>query len=236
MRGMKLEIFTDIAMLLFPRCCTVCGRKLLKGEELICTPCQRQLPKTTFSPTALNPMLQRFIGSPAVRHATSYIYYERQNAYSRLITEAKYGDRPDIIRRLARMAADELLPSGFFDAIDVILPVPLSARRKRHRGYNQSEWIARGISDVTGLPVDGGCLIRRKDNKTQTTMNRDERWQNVQGIFALRHPERLAGKTILLVDDVTTTGATLMSCIDTLSHAVPDIQISLFTLARTRKE
>lgn len=233
---MKPTIWTDIATLLFPRHCTVCGRKLLKGEELFCTPCQRQLPRTTFPPTALNPMLQRFIGSPAVRHATSYIYYERQNAYSRLITEAKYGDRPEIIRRLARMAADEIQPSGFFHAIDVIMPVPLSARRKHRRGYNQSDWIARGIADVTGLPVDAKNLIRRKDNKTQTTMNRDERWQNVQGIFAIRQPERLAGKTILLVDDVTTTGATLMSCIDTLSHAVPDIHISLFTLACTRQQ
>ena len=67
-------------------------------------------------------------------------------------------------------------------------------------------------------------------------MTRDERWKNVQGIFAVRHPERLAGRHVLIVDDVITTGATLMSCAETLSNAVPDIRISIFTLAAAQND
>jgi len=229
-------LLADIGMLLFPHHCTVCGAKLQKSEKSLCTPCLRRLPKTHFSPTGLNPMMQRFVAYPAVRHATAYFFYTHGNAYTRLITEAKYNDHPAVGRYLARMAAGELESTGFFDGIDVILPVPLSVRRKRHRGYNQSEWISRGIADVTGTPLDTQSLIRHTHNRTQTTMHRDERWQNVQGIFSVRHPARLAGKAVLLVDDVVTTGATLTSCVETLSHAVPDIHLSLFTLACTREE
>ena len=185
---------------------------------------------------ALNPVMQHFVGYPAVEHATAYFFYAHGNAYTRLITRSKYSDSPETGRYISRLVAQELAGSGFFSGIDLLLPVPLSAWRKWSRGYNQSEWIARGVADVTKLPIDTKSFIRHRHNETQTHMTREERWKNVQHIFSVRRPERLKGRHILLIDDVVTTGATLMSCVETLAQAVPDLRISVFALACARNE
>jgi len=231
-----MPILSDIGMLLFPRFCKVCGNKLNQSEEHICTSCLRRLPKTNYDPMALNPVMQHFVGIPAIQHATAWFFYSHGNAYSKLITLSKYNDKPEIGRYLGLLAAKELAGTGFFEGIDCLLPVPLSRQRKWKRGYNQSEWIARGISKTTGLPVSQGVLIRHKHNKTQTHFHFDDRWENVQGIFSVTNPKHLAGRHILLIDDVITTGATLMACADTLSHVLPDIRISVFALACARDE
>ena len=229
-------IGTDIGMLLFPRFCKVCGNKLGKSEDHICTVCLRQLPMTHYDSMALNPVMQHFVGFPAVQHASAFYFYTHGNKYSSLITQSKYSDKPEIGQYLGRLAASELEKSGFFEGIDCLIPVPLSRWRRWKRGYNQSEWIARGLTEVAQIPLRTDNLIRFKHNETQTHMTRDERWKNVQGIFAVRHPERLAGRHVLIVDDVITTGATLMSCAETLSNTVPDIRISIFTLAAARND
>lgn len=126
--------------------------------------------------------------------------------------------------------AAELLPTGFFEDVDVVIPVPLHPRKQRARGYNQSEWIARGVFQVTGIPVDTSSVIREKHTNTQTRKSIYERWENVEGIFKLRHPERLVGKHILIVDDVLTTGATTTACADVFRE-IGGIRISVLTLA-----
>lgn len=86
------------------------------------------------------------------------------------------------------------------------MPLPLHPRRERRRGYNQSEWIARGMASVLGIPLSAGNLVRSRFTSTQTRKNRFERWQNVEGIFTVLHPEMFAGRHLLVVDDVVTTG------------------------------
>ena len=114
--------------------------------------------------------------------------------------------------------------------IDVIIPVPLHKKKQQIRGYNQSEWIARGITAVTGIPVDTEMIVRRKNTETQTHKSVFERWENVDGIFELHHVGALAGKHILLVDDVLTTGATTAACAACLAE-IEGIHISILTLA-----
>ena len=112
----------------------------------------------------------------------------------------------------------------------MIVPVPLHPRKQKLRGYNQSECIARGVSDVTGIPLDVSSISRKKHTETQTRKSAYERWENVDGIFCLRRPERFAGKHILIVDDVLTTGATTTACADALKE-VEGVRISVLTLA-----
>ena len=95
---------------------------------------------------------------------------------------------------MGRYMAAELIESGFFQGIDVIIPIPLHETKQRIRGYNQSEWIARGIAAVTGIPVDTEAVVRRKYTETQTRKSIFERWENVEGIFELHHAESLIGK------------------------------------------
>ena len=132
---------------------------------------------------------------------------------------------------MGRYMAAELLSSHFFQGIDVIIPIPLHKKKQQIRGYNQSEWIARGVSAVTGIPIDTESILRKKNTETQTRKSVFERRDNVEGIFELQHPETLAGKHILIVDDVLTTGSTTLACASCLVD-VEDIRISILTLAK----
>ena len=130
---------------------------------------------------------------------------------------------------LAKNAATELLTKGFFDGVELILPLPLSKKKERSRGYNQCDYIAEGLSQVTGIPVVRGCITRTKANETQTHKNRQERWKNVEGIFAVSNPDAVRGKHVLLIDDVLTTGATISDCARALVRA--GCRVTIFTLA-----
>ena len=224
-------ILSDIRDFLFPRFCKVCGRKLSTSEQHLCINCLRMLPRTHFEDTLLNPMMQKFMGDTAIRRASSWFYYEKGHAYARLIHHAKYFNHPEVAQYLGRCAAISMNKSEFFEGIDGIIPVPLSRQRQRKRGYNQCDFIAKGISEITGVPIMKGHLVRTYNNPTQTHRGRNERQANVEDIFDVKSPTILKGLTLLLIDDVITTGATLRSCAATLESKVPGIRLAVFTLA-----
>ena len=132
---------------------------------------------------------------------------------------------------------DALHESGLYDSVDAVVPVPLHSMRRLRRGYNQAEYPAEGIACGLGKPLCTGNVVRSRHNRSQaSTRVRDERWDNVKNIFSVRHPEALDGRHILLVDDVLTTGATLISCAETILHACPSCRISVSTLAVSAHE
>ncbi|WP_125039921.1 ComF family protein [Bacteroides faecalis] len=216
--------------LIFPRCCLVCGRPLAKGEECICTMCNINLPRTNYHLQEDNPMEQLFWGKIPLERATSFFFYRKGSDFRQILHQLKYGGRKELGAIMGRYMASELLPSGFFKGIDVIIPVPLHKKKQQLRGYNQSEWIVRGIAAVTGIPVNTESVIRKKNTETQTRKSTFERWENVDGIFELRSSEHLQGKHVLVVDDVLTTGATTVACVSALME-VQGIRISILTLA-----
>ena len=216
--------------LLFPRCCLVCGRPLAKGEECICTMCNINLPRTNYHLQEDNPVEQLFWGKVPLERATSCFFYRKGSDFRQILHQLKYGGRKELGATMGRYMASELLPSGFFKGIDVIIPVPLHKKKQQLRGYNQSEWIVRGIAAVTGISVNTESIIRRKNTETQTRKSTFERWENVDGIFELHSSEHLPGKHVLIVDDVLTTGATTVACASALME-VQGIRISILTLA-----
>ncbi len=123
-----------------------------------------------------------------------------------------------------------------YQDIDLVIPIPLHPSRQLRRRYNQSEKIAAGIARALGAKTSNSALRRVRHNPSQVTRQRLERWDNVQNIFAVAHPEQLEGKRLLLVDDVFTTGATITSCIETIERSVKHCRISVATLAVSRKE
>lgn len=227
-----MRLLTDLQELFFPRTCIVCGKILLPSEHAVCTGCLAALPFTGFHSTPSdNPIARSFWGKLPVEKATSYFYYHKGGAASCLLRALKYNGRKDIGYVLGRYAACELQPSGFFSGIDFLVPVPLHPLRERKRGYNQSREIARGISSIVQIPLLETCLSRCHNNLTQTHKSSFERWQNTVGLFTdTPFSASLKDKHILLIDDVLTTGATLVACADALS-GIPGLRISLFTLA-----
>jgi len=150
-----------------------------------------------------------------------------------LIHDTKYNRRPIVGRKLARIHARELVKSGFFDDIDLLIPIPLHFTKLWRRGYNQSYEIARGLSDVTGLPI-GDNLIATRPHPTQTHKNASQRRANSIGTFRVKHPDELESLHILVVDDVITTGSTILAGLETLHTASPTTRLSAYSLALTK--
>lgn len=219
-----------MAAVVMPERCAACGRRLAAGERAVCTDCTLTMPYTRFAAREGNPVERIFIGRFPLGRASAYILYAHGNMASRLVIEMKYHHRTDVAVEMGRRAARELLAAGFFEGVSAIVPVPLSRKRMRHRGYNQSELIAQGLSEVSGVKVDGSLLSRVVDNSTQTRRSTAERLTNVAGIFRAMRPEAVDGRHLLLVDDVVTTGATLTACADALAEAGA-LRISVFALA-----
>lgn len=223
--------FHSFWSLLFPRCCVVCGSPLSRGEECLCTCCNINLPRTGFHLRKDNPVECLFWGRiPGLKRASSFLFYRKGSDFRRILHLLKYGGYKELGEVMGRYMAAELSSGGFFDGVDMIIPVPLHRKKQKLRGYNQSEWIARGIASVTGIPLCAECMIREKNTETQTRKSTFERWENVEGIFKLCDTVHFEGKHVLLVDDVLTTGATTVACASAFAR-VSGIRISVLTLA-----
>lgn len=212
-----------------PRQCSVCGKILSASETDLCQSCLISLPLTNFHKLKFNEMEQLFAGRTPICRATGYFFYEKASPYANILHDVKYRNMPQISYHLSLQAAHQLQADGFFAGIDAIIPVPMHKLKKAMRGYNQAEQIALAISKVIGVPVVNN-IKAIKPHETQTHNDRDERWENAQEIYASTNTHELVGKHVLLVDDVVTTGSTLLACAKTIEN-VPNITISIFTLA-----
>ncbi len=211
-----------------------CGKKLLVSEQVLCCDCLSQLPFTHLRNTPGNEMEKIFWGRFPIVRASSLLWYSRGGKVAHILAGMKYYGRRQVCRHMGEILGRELQPSGFFEGVDYLLPVPLHPDRLRTRGYNQSLLLAEGISRVTGIPVCDGVLRRVRNNQTQTHKSAWERQENASHLFQLAGDTRLLeGKHVMLVDDVLTTGATLTSCAEVLSE-IQEIHLSIVTLAWTR--
>ena len=208
--------WTDLMLFFFPVLCLVCGKRLAAPGEILCLECEYNLPKTGYQNSFNNPVNQAFWGRVPAEMGTSLFRFEKGSPYQSLLHELKYRGNQRAGLYLGRLLGQELLPTSF-SGCDILVPVPLHKKRQRKRGYNQSEIIARGYSEITKIPVETSLLQRSTHNPSQTSMGRYERFQNVQGNFSISPgaPD-VSGKKILLIDDVMTTGATLEACCQVL--------------------
>ncbi|MDE6099412.1 MAG: ComF family protein [Paramuribaculum sp.] len=229
--GLKLWL-CDALDVIFPRLCEVCGRTLMRGEKVICLECDYAMPRCRCHSQPFSHIHQKLAGRIPVGKAAAMFYYQAGSPYVKLIHAAKYSGRPDVARHLAGKFAREIACDGFFDGIDLIIPVPLHRRKQLSRGYNQSFYIAQGLSDATGLPV-GGSLKAVRHHPTQTQRGIYERWLNSQNVYVVDDASGLTGRHILLVDDVITTGATLLACCEAIHKASPTSEISVLGLSST---
>lgn len=226
------DALTDFLELFYPRLCVGCGKKLYRDERFVCLECLSSLPLTQDHESAGNFVEQHLYGRPYIESATALMLYEKESVPQKLLHEIKYHGAKELARSLGRMLGRDLR-GGRFSSVDMIIPVPLHPNRLKWRGYNQSEWIAMGLSEELDVPVRADFVERVTETSTQTKKNAEERWKNVQGIFSLKKdaPVReLRGRHLLVVDDVITTGATLMACAAALA-SVDDVKISAVSLA-----
>ena len=226
----------DLYRLFFPHVCPACGEPLPDKGAFLCTRCRWNMPLTGFWKEVDNPGARKFHDVLPIVQASSLFYFVHDSEFRELIHGFKYNGKWRVALELGRIYGSELKECGLYDTVEVIVPVPLHIRRTLHRGYNQSAYIAQGIAESLKIPVDTQSVVRTRNNSSQTRHSREDRWDNVRDIFSVRHPERLAGKHILLVDDVLKSSSTLQSLGGTILRAVPDCRLSIATLAVPRGE
>ena len=232
---MLSDLIFGLRSLFAPRSCPVCGGELSRDSIAVCTLCEITAPLTNLWEEADNAMTQRFWGIIPVERAAALFWYVEGSPWRGAVHRFKYSGEWLTAYNFGRWLGMLMRQSGNFDDVELVVPVPLHWLRRLHRGYNQSEYIARGIANSLGVELDLHAIRRHRYNRTQTSRSATERWDNVEGIFRVTHPERLRSRHILLVDDVFTTGATIMSLGETILKAVDDCRLSVATLATTRQ-
>lgn len=221
----------DLFDLVFPLKCESCESGLRRSEDCLCAFCEYQLPVTNFHLQPDNPVETIFWGRIRLYSAAAFLYYQKGEMVQDLILKLKYQGKGHVGVYLGRLFGQLLMQSQGFSTADFIIPVPLHWKKKKIRGYNQSEKIAEGLAESMEAQIDTQSLIRAVHSSTQTKKSRYERWENVKSIFQLTgYASKLENKHVILVDDVITTGATIEACFLKLDE-VPGISISIVSLA-----
>lgn len=229
--------------LFVPRECIVCGRILSVHERHVCASCLADLPRTFFSKQRSNQMADRFNGLIArglkpeligsYSYATALFFYRSGTGYRDITRRLKYHSYLDIGRYFSEMLGKELASSTLYSDVDLVIPVPLHWTRRWSRGYNQASVIGKVLASCLGVKSRENVLFRRRRTRTQTRLSLEGKAANVAGAFGVRRHSGVEKYShILLVDDVFTTGATMMACYRALRAELPVyVRISVATLA-----
>ncbi len=185
-----------------PRACLLCGEPIAENENMICVSCLESLPSA--SPSLISNLLMEIKDA---RISDIYIGYEYSDQLKELMHLFKYQRFTKLSAVFASAIASQVKKN---EMIDLIVPVPLHVKKKHERGYNQSELIAEELSKRINVNYNFDVLYRKKYTVSQTTLNKNERMQNVGDAFVCK--QNIQDKTLLIVDDVITTGSTLKAC------------------------
>jgi len=210
-----MKALSDILELIYPNHCASCLESVSESESPICIQCRMDLPVILSKPFNNNEQLyKKFEGLLALKYCIAFLKFEKGGSAQRLLHALKYGNRPEVAFLLGQLLASELKEAGLKDAFDYILPVPLHTKKLKTRGYNQAMKFAEGIASGLEIEANDAILIRKKATETQTKKGRLHRIINVGEVFGIEPDSKqlLAGKHILMVDDVITTGSTMEAC------------------------
>lgn len=223
------SIIKSLVSFIYPAYCVGCEERLEEERRFICPTCFDALPKYQ----GMEPYygaLERLTGLVPFTEYQSDLIFNNPSVVRTMIHKMKYGGFPTLGTELAREFAPKHLELGHFSDTTMIVPVPLLRSRLHRRGYNQSTFIAKGIADIYELPIAEDVLLRRGRRGTQTQKGKEARWEHAQGAFFVPNNVDISGKRILVVDDVLTSGATLIQSGRALIDAGAE-SISFYTLA-----
>lgn len=224
------SLLSNFISLFYPKLCVICGDPLVAGESYFCLECFLKLPKTNYHLSPDNRATDRFAGKIPISTGASWLYYDKGGISQKLISEIKYRDNRNLGEWMGALLAKDWLASGFFQRIDCLIPVPLHPSKEKKRGFNQSEMIALGISQITGIRINTKNVIRKNASETQTKKSLFERWKNTKDLFEAKDIDFFDNKHVLIVDDVLTTGSTLEAVAQSILKA-KDVKISILSLA-----
>ncbi len=198
---------------------------------MVCKQCRHRAPRTHFEAQVANPVVRMLWRELHITHGCSFIYFGANEGYRNLIHDFKYGGMWRYAYECGRWFGKALKQSEIYADVELVVPVPLHPFKVMKRGYNQAEYLARGIAEELGVKCET-CAVRRiKHNQSQTSMSFEQRKANVANIFRVVRPKMLEHRKILLVDDVLTSGATIASCGREILESTLDTQLYVATFA-----
>jgi ComF family protein len=206
-----MKLINEISDFFLPRNCSACETPLQINQNVICTDCRNKfiLPSEELISAEYK---RKFLNDSSIKDFCSAFIFEVDKPIQTLVHELKYQKRFGngiVLGKLTANILEEKIKSW---NADFIIPVPLHPIKKAERGFNQAYFIAKGISKVAGIKVKTGVIKRIKFTETQTHLNLIERKQNIRDAFIIKKKKVIKGKSIILIDDVVTTGATINEC------------------------
>jgi len=212
-----LNLIERLVNIVYPPKCIFCGKMVdISSMVHICGNCFEKLPFTEDTFTTVSEEKGKCYCDGAV------CVFRYTGIVKEALKRFKFHAKPCYYRTFARLMAIKLLRLADIRKYDIVIAVPLYRSREHERGYNQSQLISKAISRELKIPDGSGIVRRVKDTKAQSLLDKHNRLLNVRGAFSVKSPERIKGKSVLLVDDILTTGSTLEECGKILKQAGAD--------------
>ena len=227
-----MKLLKDFFYLFYPNICANCKEQLLQNEKVICTFCRHDLPLTNFKSYTRNKVSSIFSGRITIEKAYALLFFRKQGITKNLIHDLKYKGNESVGVFFGNWIGEIVVKNKEFSTVDFIVPVPIHAKKKKIRGYNQVTKFGECLSMHLKVPLNEDILIRQSATKTQTLKSRFERFNDLESKFSARNTSIFKEKHILIIDDIITTGATLEACAKELLKT-PGIKISILTMAYT---
>lgn len=205
----------DVVDFLFPRLCAGCDQPLRRKEAHLCMMCMLRLPLTGFKDFDKNPVADLFRGRVHGIQAFSFLYFIKSGLAQHLMHQIKYKGDLGLAHELGRILAQHSL-MHLKDENYLVTCVPIHPTKRRRRGYNQSEQIAESIAKTIGLAFHPELLQRVTDSESQTKRKRYDRWENSELNYQAQVLSGCVDRSVILVDDIITTGATIEACVNAL--------------------
>ena len=221
-------VFDDLLQTLFPNYCLGCKSAVPK-KTILCLHCLSELPKTNSHLSNSNPLVKLLQQLAPIFYATSLFYFEQQGLVQQLIHQLKYMNREQLGNFFGTQLGQKLVNSPFLSC-DLIVPIPLHKRRQRQRGYNQVSQLGQQLAKQLQIEYVPQNLIRYKATKTLVRLNTHQRAAQIKNAFSVVDSSVFAGKHLLLIYDVVTTGTTLSEAANCLLQ-IEGVQVSVATIA-----
>ncbi|HEY1046225.1 MAG TPA: phosphoribosyltransferase family protein [Bacteroidia bacterium] len=215
-----MKVLLDLVDFLFPRLCAGCSQPMRRSEISICKMCEMRLPITGISDFEHNQVADLFRGRVRDVQAFSFLYFRKSGLTQDLMHQIKYKGNVGLAKELGRlMALNSLM--HLKDLKYLVTCIPMHPSKRKRRGYNQSELIAESIANTIGLAFHPELLLRLTDSESQTKKKRYDRWENSVLNYQAKPLTGSDVRSVILVDDIITTGATIEACV----HALQSVGI-----------
>ena len=222
------NFYNNILDFIYPPVCGICGKL---GQDYLCKKCQKILEsQAKFVIDKNQDYNQNF---------NKHLYiFKYEGIIRKIVLDYKFNEKSYLYLTFVNFLLKNEKFFKILKSYDTIVPVPISVKRQKERGYNQSELIGNEIvknllekEKILKIECITSCLIKQKNIVEQSKLNKEQRQKNIQGVYKLKNKEKLVNKKILLIDDIYTTGSTVNECCKILKEANPR-KIDVFTIAK----